>query len=154
LLYIDIFFRTVFLLIVEFFLAAGECIRGTLRGKSFRKELELIWVRVLVCVFLRELIVEGACMDIMRGVRVVHLNFLGYDEQSHCRGPSSLFAHWALQGIDEGIRRINRSIEQTRYRKYDLWIYSDHGQERTTPYVVKHGRSAEEAIEKLFESKP
>jgi endonuclease/exonuclease/phosphatase family metal-dependent hydrolase len=150
LLYIDIFVRTVILVFVELFLAIVECMRGTLKGRLFFRELELVWQRSLVCVFLREFITAGACIDIMRGVPVIHLNFLGYDEQAHGRGPSSGFAHWSLRGIDDAIKRIYRVMNESPRRPYDLWVYSDHGQSKTTPYFVKYGRTIEEAVQELF----
>jgi endonuclease/exonuclease/phosphatase family metal-dependent hydrolase len=153
LLYIDIFVRALILLVVEFFIALFECIRGTLSGRVFSLELEYVWLRVLVCVFLREVMVAGVCMDIRRGLPIIHLNFLGYDEQSHCRGPASGYAHWALQGIDNAIKRIHNVIHQSSNREYDLWVYGDHGQEKTTPYFIKNGRTIEEAIQDLFGSK-
>jgi len=149
-LYADIFIRTLVLVIIEFFLAVFECVRGTLKGRLFFRELELVWQRSLVCIFLREFITAGACMDIMRGVPVIHLNFLGYDEQAHGRGPSSAFAHWSLRGIDEAIKRIYNVIKQSPNRHYDLWVYSDHGQAKTIPYLVKYGRTIEEAVQELF----
>ncbi len=150
LLYIDIFVRTFVLLIVEFLIAFYECIRGTLKGRLFFEELRFVMLRVLVCIFLRELIVAGVCIDIMRGLPVIHCNFLGYDEQAHCRGPSSRFAHWALQGIDAAIKRIDHTMKQSPYREYDLWVYGDHGQETTTPYFIRYGRTIEEAVQELF----
>jgi len=149
-LYIDIFIRTLVLVFVEFFLALFECMRGALKGRLFFRELELVWQRSLVCVFLREFITAGVCLDIMRGLPVIHLNFLGYDEQAHGRGPSSDFAHWSLRGIDDAIKRIYNVIKQSPYRHYDLWVYSDHGQAKTTPYYVKYGRTIEEAVQELF----
>ncbi len=149
-LYIDIFVRTLVLVFIEFFLAVFECMRGTLKGRLFFKELELVWQRSLVCVFLREFITAGVCIDIMRAVPVVHLNFLGYDEQAHGRGPSSAFAHWSLRGIDDAIKRIYNVIKESPYRHYDLWVYSDHGQAKTTPYFVKYGRTIEEAVQEIF----
>jgi len=150
LLYIDIFVRTLFLVIIEFFLAVFECMRGTLNGRLFFRELEFVYLRSLVCVFLREFITAGVCMDIMRGLPIIHLNFLGYDEQAHGRGPSSNFAHWSLRGIDDAIKRIYRVINESPYRRYDLWVYSDHGQGKTMPYFVKYGRTLEEAVQELF----
>jgi len=150
-LYLDIFLRAFALFTIELFLAIAECLRGTLKGRLFRRELEMLWLRTLVCVLLREFVVAGACMDIRRGLPVVHLNFLGYDEQSHCRGPSSRFAHWALQGIDHAIRRVNGVIKESPFRQYDLWVYSDHGQSKTTPYLIKYGRTVEEVVGKIFE---
>ena len=149
-LYVDIFIRTLILVFIEFFLAVFECMRGTLKGRLFFRELELVWQRSLVCVLLREFITAGVCIDIMRGVPVIHLNFLGYDEQAHGRGPSSGFAHWSLRGIDDAIKRIYNVIKDPRHRHYDLWVYSDHGQAKTTPYFVKYGRTTEEAVQELF----
>ncbi len=149
-LYADIFIRTFVLVFIEFFLAVFECMRGMLKGRLFFRELELVWQRSLVCVFLREFVTAGVCMDIMRGIPVIHLNFLGYDEQAHGRGPSSDFAHWSLRGIDDAIKRIYHVINESPYRHYDLWVYSDHGQAKTTPYFVKYGRSIEEAVQDLF----
>lgn len=150
-LYIDIFIRTFLLLALEIGVAIFECIRGTLKGRVFLRELELIWLRALICVLLREFITAGASMDIMRGLPVIHLNLLGYDEQAHCRGPSSKFAHWSLRGVDDAIRRIDRVMKRSLYREYDLWVYSDHGQEKTVPYLIKYGCTLEEAVKKIFE---
>jgi len=149
-LYIDIFIRTFLLMSVEVIVAAFECIRGTLKGRDFLKELDLIWLRVLVGVSLREFVTAGASMDIMRGLPVIHLNLFGYDEQAHCRGPSSRFAHWSLQGVDDAIRRVNRVIKKSPFRDYDLWVYSDHGQEKTIPYLIKNGLTLQESIKKIF----
>ncbi|MBF0489544.1 MAG: endonuclease/exonuclease/phosphatase family protein [Candidatus Omnitrophica bacterium] len=149
-LYIDIFIRTVLLLTVELVISIFDCIRGTLKGRVFLRELELIWLRALICVFLREFITAGASIDIIRGLPVIHLNLLGYDEQAHCRGPSSKFAHWSLLGVDDAIRRIDRVIKKSAYREYDLWVYSDHGQEKTAPYLIKYGMTIDQAIEKIF----
>jgi hypothetical protein len=143
-------FRTFLLLTIEVVIASFECIRGVFKGRVFLKELDLIWLRALICVSLREFVTAGASMDIMRGMSVVHLNLLGYDEQSHCRGPSSRFAHWSLQGVDDAIRRISRAIKRSPYREYDLWVYSDHGQDKTIPYLIKYGCTIEEAVAKVF----
>ena len=33
----------------------------------------------------------------------MHINFVGYDEEAHVRGPGSRLAHYQLRGIDPGI---------------------------------------------------
>jgi len=149
-LYIDIFIRTACLLVVELILAVVESIRGVLHGKVLLKEMEFIYLRVLVCVLLREFVAAGVYIDLIRGLPIIHLNLLGYDEQSHCRGPSSRFAHWSLQGIDDVIKRIHQMISRSPNREYDLWVYSDHGQEKTTPYILKYGTTLEDAVKKAF----
>ncbi len=150
LLYLDIFVRTAVLLVVEFFMALAESVRGTLKGHLFLKEFEFILTRVFACILLRELVVVGASMDIARGLPVVHVNFIGYDEQAHRRGPSSAFAHWSLRGIDDGIRRIWNAARRSDRRPYETWVYSDHGQEKVLSYARKEGQSLEKTVEKIF----
>ena len=89
-------------------------------------------------------------IDVARGLPVIHLNFLGYDEQAHRRGPSSLFAHWTLKGIDDAIARIWRAAQRSAHRHYDVWVYSDHGQEEVKPYHVLYDRSIEDAVSGVF----
>ncbi len=147
--YFDIFIRTLALMVLEFFIALYDCAKGTIKGKLFLKEFEFIVARVFACVLLRELVVAGACLDIARGLPVIHVNFIGYDEQSHRRGPSSLFAHWCLRGIDDGISRIWNRLENSGLRDYDIWVYSDHGQEKTSSYIQQNGHSIREAVQKI-----
>jgi len=145
------FVRTATLLVMEFFLAMYDCALGLIDGRDLLKELKFVPTRVAICILLRELVTIGAKVDIARGLPVIHVNFLAYDEQAHRRGPSSRFAHWALKGIDDAIARIWRATHRSVRRDYDLWIYSDHGQEETIPYGKEQGRTIEEAVAHVFE---
>lgn len=120
--------------------------RGILKGENFKKELKFIYLRALICVLLRELVALGAKIDIARGLPIIHLNLLGYDELAHNRGPSSGSAHWSLRGIDRAIEKIYREALHSSHRSYDVWIYSDHGQEDTVSYAMQYGRSVQEAV--------
>lgn len=131
---------------VEVALAVVDFFRGLFQGKKLGKELTFIPYRVMVGIVLRELTTAGMVLDIALGYPIVHCNFLGYDEQSHRRGPSSAFAHWTLKGIDGCLKRIWRFAQTTAQRDYDIWIYSDHGQEEAQPYEVEEGRTLEAAI--------
>lgn len=142
--------RILGLLIVELFLAVADSIRGIWKGRDLYMELRFIPYRVIVSAFLREAITIGACMDAERGVPVIHLNYLGYDEQAHRRGPSSAFAYWTLKGIDGCIKRIWKAAHSSSAREYQIWIYSDHGQEACVPYSLETGQSLRSAIEKIF----
>src|SRR5690606_28994450 len=102
--------------------------------------------RVLVCIGLRELLTIGVKIDAFRGLPVVHVNFLGYDEQAHRRGPSSAYAHWSLKGIDRAVKNICRAAHRSARRDYQVWIFSDHGQEATTPYERLCPEGLEHAI--------
>lgn len=150
LFHVNMFVRTFLLLVVEFFFAFIDFVKGVLKGEKILMELQFILTRVVICITIRELIVLGVKIDIVRGLPIIHLNLFGYDEQAHRRGPSSKFAHWCLRGIDDSIKRIWREAMLAERRDYDVWIYSDHGQEDTIPYSVEHHKSVESVIENIF----
>ena len=144
------FVRMCVLTAYEMFLGVIDFWRGLYEGENFKKESKFIYLRALICILLRELVTVGAKIDITRGLPIIHLNFLGYDEHAHNRGASSKSAHWALRGIDHAIERIYRKALRSARRSYDVWIYSDHGQEDTVSYAVKYGRSVQEAVAEVF----
>jgi endonuclease/exonuclease/phosphatase family metal-dependent hydrolase len=144
------FVRIAVLLLLELILAIRDLVRGLFGGYDFVKELKFVPTRVAISILLRELVTIGVKMDVARGLPVIHLNLLGYDEQAHRRGPSSLFAHWTLKGIDDAIARIWRAAQRSAHRHYDVWVYSDHGQEEVKPYHKLYGRSIEDAVSGVF----
>lgn len=145
------FVRVLALLILELVLAILGFFRGIFSGRNFFQELLMIPARVIVVVLLRELITTGACSDVARGVPIVHLNYLGYDEQAHRRGPRSWFAHWSLKAIDRSIKRIWKSAHRGAGLDYDLWVFSDHGQEETRPYQFLHNRLVQEEVARIVD---
>lgn len=145
------FFRVAALMTLEFFIATLDFVRGLMSGKRFWQELIMIPARVVVVVLLRELVTVSASSDAARGLPIIHLNYLGYDEQAHRRGPSSRFAHWTLRGIDSAIHRLWKAAHRSSGREYDFWIFSDHGQETTTPYEIQHGELVQAAVAEVVE---
>ncbi len=143
--------RTGVLVLWECVLAVTDFVRGLIAGKDLFKELKFVPTRVAISILLRDLVSIGATVDVIRGLPIVHLNFLGYDEQAHRRGPSSLFAHWTLKGIDAAIRRLVHSARRSSRREYDIWVYSDHGQEETIPYPKENGKTVQQAIEEILD---
>jgi len=148
---LHIVIRAALLSVVELVLAVVDCARGMLTTQRLLKELGFIPLRVAICIVLREVITVAAKVDIARGLRVIHVNLAGYDEQAHHRGPSSRLARWSLKGIDAAICRIWKAARRASRRDYDVWIYSDHGQEDTLPYAKEHGRSIQAAVTAVFE---
>ncbi len=142
--------RLIGLLLVEMVVAVYDAVRGSISRHEVRQELLFIFSRVLVVVGLRELIAVQASMDVTRGLPFVHVNFVGYDEQSHRRGPGSKFAHFSLLGIDNCIMRIWAAAHRSYRRDYDVWIYSDHGQESAIPYEKENHRPVEDAISQVL----
>ena len=139
------------LLAIEFLLALFDCMRGMIAGQNLWKEIKFIPSRVGVSILMRELATIGAKIDVARGMPVIYIDFIGYDEQSHRRGPSSRFAHWSLKGIDDAIGRIWRAARRSARRDYDVWIFSDHGSEDVLSYPLKNGRTVQEAISEVFD---
>ena len=151
LLHFWILVRTSVLIGIELILAITDLFRGLISGQNFIKELLFVPSRVGICILMRELITLGAKIDSARGIPVIHLNYVGYDEQAHRRGPSSAFAHWSLKGIDSAIKGLWHSAKRSPKKHYDVWIYSDHGQEETCSYIEETGESVQEAINKLID---
>ncbi len=137
-------------LVAETALALTDFVRGTLVGRHLVQELRFIPERLLVTALLREIVTAGACVDADRGLPVVHLNLLGYDEHAHRRGPDSKFAAWTLRGLDRTVKRVWWAAHRSRNRDYQVWIYSDHGQEPVTAYTRLHGEDVGDAIRRLW----
>jgi len=150
LLHFPVFIRALFLIILEVILSLIDFFRGVLNGKNFIAEMGFIPLRVAVCVLLREIIAAGAKNDIARGLPIVQLNFAGYDEQAHHRGPKSTYAHWSLRGIDSAIAGVWKAAQSAPLRDYDVYVYSDHGQEEVVSYREENGQTIHEAVDKIF----
>ncbi|MFP5506386.1 MAG: hypothetical protein ACLGH6_09325 [Gammaproteobacteria bacterium] len=144
------FLRVGVLLVLELSLALADAVRGLIHGQDLVKELKFIPTRVGISILLRELCVIGGKIDVARGLPIIHINFLGYDEQSHRRGPRSLFAHWTLKGIDDAIVRLWRAAQRSPWRHYELWVYSDHGQSAARSYPQLQGYGLEAAVAAAF----
>ncbi|WP_240224766.1 endonuclease/exonuclease/phosphatase family protein [Rheinheimera hassiensis] len=136
---------------LEVGLALRDFFRGQVKGHDFFNELKFVPTRVAISIVLRELCVIGGKIDLSRGMPIVHINFLGYDEQSHRRGPSSRFAHWTLKGIDDSIARLWRAAHRSEWRNYEVWIHSDHGQAKVVQYSQLHGYPLQHAVEQCFD---
>ena len=142
--------RIICLAILEFFIALKDLFFGLVGQQHWRAELHCIPSRVGVSIVMREWLRIMFKLSIAEGAPIIYGNFLGYDEQSHRRGPSSDFAHWGLKGIDDMIRDIFRAAHTSDVRDYEVVIFSDHGQEHTQIYENLKGVTVQEAITKAF----
>ncbi len=124
-------------LLVELGVAVVDAVQAISRGRKPKLELMLLLSRVFVGVGLRELLTISGQIDVTRGLPIVHINFVGYDEHAHVRGPGSRFAHYGLRGIDNAIRKIVRAANRSKRRDYAVWVFSDHGQEGTRSFSDK-----------------
>lgn len=149
-LYFDAMVRIAALIALELVLTLVDFVLGLGSGFKLRSELFMVPARVVVSIIMREWSTLGAEVDIYRGLPVVQINYLGYDEQSHRRGPSSRYAHWTLKGIDDSIKRLWSATKRGAKRPYHFWIYSDHGQEASIPYHVVAGRPLDVVVKEVL----
>jgi hypothetical protein len=115
---------------------------GFFKGYEVGQEAYFIFKRV-ACVWLKEISTLGARRDMARGVPVIYVNFVGYDEAAHRRGPSTIYARRFLKGIDRKIKTLYSAAEK---RGYEVWVLSDHGQEDAVPYVQVRREPFPEAV--------
>lgn len=142
--------RIVAKLVWESLLISFDLLRGLVGNLPLKREWQRVASRLVVGVVLEELMTMAAKVDLVRGLPIVQFNFLSYDECGHLRGPDSPMAHRALSRIDAELARVWRAADRAHSRHYAVWIYSDHGQERTTPYDELASRTFAEAVGPAF----
>ena len=143
-------FRALGLAIIELAIATGSFLQRDTSRSEFWQEVAMIRARVVVSILMRDLCIVGASIDATRGLPIIQVNLLGYDEHAHRRGPGSEFAHWTLKGIDRAIRRLAVAAHRSTRRHYDVWIYSDHGQESSMPYQYISGETIQRACSTAY----
>jgi endonuclease/exonuclease/phosphatase family metal-dependent hydrolase len=143
--------RIAWLLLIEFGVAGWDMMRAVASGRRVYKEFLLLVSRVFVGVGLRELLTISGQIDVARGLPIVHINFVSYDEEAHVRGPGSRLAHYQLRGIDRAIKHIVRAAQRSRRRDYAVWIFSDHGQEMTRSFPDQVPGGVEAVLQQCLE---
>lgn len=146
--------KIVALFLLEFVIGLGDAVAGIIRGRHLGMELGMMLSRMCVGVALREVMTIGGKVDVARGLPIVHVNFVGYDESSHRRGPGSAFAHWTLRGIDRAIRYLYDAANRSQRRDYHVWVFSDHGQERTRSFASEFPGGIEGIIASCMDLPP
>jgi hypothetical protein len=111
-----------------------DFVRWCRRIRSTRFEWRFLYMRLFVSVVMRDVSTQGAILDILRGVPRIFIDYLGYDEYAHRRGPDSELALYNLQGIDGAIARVMKAVRAVPEYHYDIYVLSDHGQLATTPF--------------------
>jgi glycosyltransferase involved in cell wall biosynthesis/endonuclease/exonuclease/phosphatase family metal-dependent hydrolase len=143
--------KTIFFMLLELVISLMSFLNGVLLlRQNIFKELKFVLTRISICILLRDLVAFGARIDITRGLPVIHVNLVGYDEHAHRRGPSSRFAYWTLKGIDRVIEKIYRHAVRSKRRDYDVWIYSDHGQSSMRSYTLTRGHCVHKEIRRVY----
>jgi uncharacterized membrane protein YvlD (DUF360 family) len=87
---------------------------------------------------LRDLNTAVVCDEMLRGTRVIYVDYVDYDEIAHHAGmfrPESLAA---LEAIDSVLRSLER-VAEVAPRHYWIVVVSDHGQSQGSPFADAHG---------------
>lgn len=82
--------------------------------------------------------------DLKKGVEKIYINYTGFDDMSHIRGPSTKASLRVLKGIDVQIKRIIKCAKD-----YDVYIYSDHGMMDSVYFNYKYGMDFSEFLEEI-----
>jgi hypothetical protein len=125
---------------LELAVGVWDFVRWCRRTGSTRFEWRFLYMRLFVSVVMRDVSTQGAIVDIVRGVPRIFIDYLGYDEYAHRRGPDSELALYNLEGIDAAVAKILRAVESVPEYGYDVYLLSDHGQSVTTPFARVVGR--------------
>lgn len=134
------------LVLMEMTIGVWDLLIGLCKRQQVILEFGALLSRVCVGIAVREFLRIGGKIDLTRGLPIVHLNFLGYDETSHRRGPASGFARWTLRGIDGAIEDLYRCAHLSKRRDYQIWIFSDHGQDCVRSFETESAHGTRQLI--------
>ncbi len=111
-----------------------------------RHEPRFLVHRLLIGAVLRELAVQNVLVDVARGVPAVFVDFLGFDETAHRRGPDSAAAMRELERADLALAAIFAGAESLPGLGYDVYVISDHGNVATQPFEALAGATLPEFV--------
>ena len=113
---------------------------------SMQHEPQFLFHRVLTGCLFSEFAANSCVIDIARGTPIVYACFIGYDEYAHRRGPFSRMALLKLWELDRMLGRILAAAAALPELKYELYLFSDHGQVATRPAELVLGESIGEHL--------
>lgn len=123
-----------FIVIGRALVLAFNLLGRKIKGFSMEHEWHYFLMRLLVEKVFRRVMTVNATLDIMEGVPVIYLDYFGYDENAHRRGPYSRVAMRNLLEIDRHIEILFEALRMVPFYNYWVYIFSDHGQTPTTSY--------------------
>jgi uncharacterized membrane protein YvlD (DUF360 family) len=103
------------------------------------------FLRAVMCVIVRDLIVYGVISDMMKGRPAVYATFSSYDEVAHHSGLERADTLEALRKLDQQFGRIARARPYAP-RPYELVVLSDHGQTQGATFLQRNGYSLAELV--------
>ncbi len=108
------------------------------------------FLRAVMCVFVRDLVVYSVLTDMMRGRPVVYATFASYDEVAHHSGLERPDTLEALRKLDQQFGRIAAARPYAQ-RPYDIVVLSDHGQTQGATFKQRHGYGLDDLVSRSLE---
>ena len=123
-----------------------ETLRWASHVGSLQHEPQFLFHRVLTECLFSEFAANATVIDVARGTPIVYACFIGYDEYAHRRGPYSHMAMLKLFELDRALGRILAAVAAVPQLKYEIYLFSDHGQAATRPAEQILGESLGEHL--------
>lgn len=114
------------------------------RGGAF------VFLRGLTTVVLKDLSVAIVAEQMARGVPVIYVDFVDYDEVAHHAGPTRPETMRTLEGLDRVLQFFAELAEEVG-RDYEIAVVSDHGQTQGSTFLQLSGRTLAEAVAAMVE---
>jgi uncharacterized membrane protein YvlD (DUF360 family) len=105
------------------------------------------FIRAVLCVVVRDLIVYGVLTDMMRGRPAVYATFSSYDEVAHHSGLERVDTLEALRKLDQQFGRIERA-RRFAPRPYHVVVLSDHGQTQGATFKQRNGYGLDDLVQR------
>ena len=125
-------------------------------GRSSRGRLAA-WpfplLRAAACVVLRDLSIGLVLEDMYRGVPVIYVDLVGYDEVAHHAGPERAEALNEIAEADRQIGLLERAAAAAP-RPYRIVVLSDHGQSQGATFLQRYGTTLDELVRRLMAGEP
>jgi uncharacterized membrane protein YvlD (DUF360 family) len=107
------------------------------------------FLRAVLCVVVRDLIVFGVLTDMMRGRPAVYATFSSYDEVAHHSGLERADTLEALRKLDQQFGRIERA-RRFAPRPYKIVVLSDHGQTQGMTFKQRNGYGLDDLVQRAL----
>lgn len=130
-------------------IAAGQQRRRDVRPRGHRGGV-YPFLRAVMCVFVRDLVIYSVLTDMMRGRPVVYATFASYDEVAHHSGLERPDTMEALRKLDQQFGRV-AAARAYAPRPYELVVLSDHGQTQGATFKQRNGYGLDELVERSIE---
>lgn len=148
-------FRTLVLSVAEIVRERLEARAQRLRGVEPRiaRAWPFPFLRAAAGVLLRDLSVQLVLEDMYRGVPVIYVDLVGYDEVAHHAGPERPEALDAIAEADRQIGILDRAAASAP-RPYRTVVLSDHGQSQGATFRQRYGITLEGLVRDLMDGDP